>query len=117
MPVMIWRASPSWISEGSSPTIDPTTAAGAAIRNPVNKYGREAGSRSLRRMAHFEAAYDPISPLARGSNALGPRSAAIVTGKNVRYVDTIATPNQSALRPMTMSGAIAMVGVGRVAAG
>ena len=51
MPVMIWRASPSWMSDGSSPTIAPTTAAGAAIRNPVKRYGLDAGRRSLRRIA------------------------------------------------------------------
>jgi hypothetical protein len=34
-----------------------------------------------------------------------------VTGKKVRYVATMATPNQPALRPTTMSGAMAMIGI------
>ena len=36
----------------------------------------------------------------------------MVTGKNVRYVETIATPNQSALSPITINGAMAMIAVG-----
>ncbi len=35
----------------------------------------------------------------------------MVTGKKVRYVATMATPNQSALSPITMSGAMAMIGI------
>ena len=55
------------IGDLTSPTIAPTTAAGPAIRNPVNRYGRAAGRRSLRRIAPREAAYERMSSSARGS--------------------------------------------------
>ena len=64
--------------------IVPTMLAAAAILSPVNRYGTDAGKRTLRYTAQFEAAYDRISSRARGSGERSPRVMAMVTGKKVR---------------------------------
>ena len=75
---------PSWIPEGSSPTIAPTTLAVAEIFRAEKRYGSDAGTRSFQRIAERLAAYERISSSARGSADWSPRSALIVTGKKVR---------------------------------
>ena len=61
-----------------------TMDAVAAIFKAVNRYGNDAGRRTLRYVAQRPAAYERISSRARGSGARRPRIMAIVTGKNVR---------------------------------
>src|ERR671914_198170 len=92
---MIAPPRPSWIDDGSSPMIAPTTLAVAEILNAANRYGSDAGTFTFQRTAHRLAAYERISSSARGSAASRPRSVLIVTGKNVRYAAITATENQS----------------------
>ena len=51
-----------------------------------------------------------MSSNARASAARSPRSAAIVTGKNVRYVEMIATESQPRVVATTMIGEMARIG-------
>src|SRR4051794_21525104 len=96
--------------DGSSPMIAPMTDAAAATRSDANRYGTDVGSRSFHSTSRLFAAYERISSKARGSAARSPRSAAIVTGKKVRYAETIATDSQPAFVATTMSGEIARIG-------
>src|SRR5262245_21202093 len=90
--------------------IAPITDAAAATRSVANRYGTEVGSRSFQSTLRLVAAYERISSKARGSAARSPRSAAIVTGKNVRYAEMIATETQPALVATTISGEMARIG-------
>src|SRR5205823_1696537 len=92
---MIWPPSPSWIDDGSSPMIAPTTLAVADTLSAAKMYGSAAGTRSFQRMRQFPAAYDLISSSARRSAECSPRIVLIVTGKNVRYAAITATAPQS----------------------
>ena len=77
--------SPSWIDDGSSPMIAPTTLAVAAIFSAVKMYGSDVGHAQLpEHRASGSAAYECISSSARGSAECRPRSVLIATGKNVR---------------------------------
>ena len=95
----------------SSPMIAPTMAAVAAILRAVNRYGIDAGRRSFQNTSRREAPYERRSSSARGSNDRRPRSIAIVTGKNVRYVAITTTARTPCPSANTMSGASAMIGM------
>src|SRR5215207_1755348 len=105
--------SPSWIDDGSSPTIAPTTLAVAETLNAEKRYGSDAGTLSFQRIDQRDAAYERISSSARGSAESSPRSVLIVTGKNVRYAAMTATENHdgSPREPVqtTTIGAIARI--------
>src|SRR3954466_16428781 len=92
---MIWPPRPSWIEDGSSPMIAPTTLAVADTLSAAKMYGNAAGTRSFQRMRHSPAAYERISSRARRSAECSPRIVLIVTGKNVRYAAMTATEPQS----------------------
>ena len=117
---MIQPPSPSWIDDGSSPMIAPTTHAVAATLNAEKRYGMAAGTRSFQNTDHSRAAYDSISSTAAGSAERSPRTVFTVTGKNVRYAAITATRIQSfgvqpAMltfpRPTTTIGASARIGI------
>jgi hypothetical protein len=95
--------------------IAPTTQAVAEILKAVNRYGREAGSRSFQRIWSVLEAYERVSSSARGSTDVRPRRVLIATGKNVRNAAMIETENQSGkpLPPnqMTTIGATARIGI------
>ena len=67
-----------------SPTIAPMMLAVAAILSAENRYGIDDGKRSFQKMVQRDAAQERISSIARGSTALKPLRAAIVTGKKVK---------------------------------
>src|SRR6185369_12543207 len=96
--------------DGSSPISAPMTDAAAATRSDEKRYGTDVGSRSFHSTASLPAAYERISSKARASAARRPRSAAIVTGKNVRYALMIATDTQPAFVATTIRGEIARIG-------
>src|SRR5262245_20238604 len=96
--------------DGSSPMIAPITAAAAATRSDANRYSTDVGRRNFQSTLRFVAAYERNSSKARGSAARRPRSAAIVTGKNVRYAEMIATETQPAFVATTISGEMARIG-------
>src|SRR4051795_9073526 len=114
---MIWPPSPSWIDDGSSPMIAPTTLAVADTLSAAKMYGSAAGKRSFQRMRQLPAAYERISSSARRSAECKPRIVLIVTGKNVRYAEMTATAPQSCnpggsfgLSQTTTIGAITTIG-------
>src|SRR5262245_60443061 len=107
--------SPSWMDDGSSPMIAPTTAAGAETLGAVTGNGSNAGTRRRQRIAPPSAPYERISSSARGSAESRPRRVLMVTGKNVRYAEMTATENQGG-KPRepsqtTTIGAIARIGI------
>src|SRR5919206_3547886 len=111
---MIWPPRPSWIDDGSSPMIAPTTLAVAEIFSAAKMYGSAAGTRSFQRMRQLPAAYERISSSERRSTECRPRIVLIVTGKNVRYAAITATENHAATLRLpsqtTTIGAIARIG-------
>ena len=92
---MIWPPSPSWIDEGSSPMIAPTTLAVADTFSAAKMYGSAAGKRSFQSTRQLPAAYERISSSACRSADWSPRMVLIVTGKKVRYAAITATAPQS----------------------
>src|SRR6185503_8578558 len=77
----------------------------------VNRYGIEAGRRTLRYVAHQPAAYERINSSARGSGARRPRIIAMGTGKNVRYVAMTTTEVTFGPTAKTSIGARATIGI------
>ena len=96
--------------DGSSPMTAPMTDEAAATRRAANRYGIDVGSRSFHNTDRRDAAYERNSSNARGSAARSPRSAPMVTGKNVRYIEMIATDSQPAWVATTMIGEMARMG-------
>src|SRR5437764_420640 len=70
---MIWPPRPSWIEDGSSPMIAPTTLAVAETFSAAKMYGSAAGTRSFQRMRQLPAAYERMSSSARRSAECRPR--------------------------------------------
>src|SRR3954464_5073246 len=83
-----------------------------ASRSAVKTYGSELGTRSFRKTAVSDAAYDRRSSSARASTFVRPRTGLIMTGKKHNTAATIAfdscwsSPNQ-----LLKIGANARIGI------